>query len=247
MAERIQKVLANLGLGSRREIEKWVKQGRLMIGNKTAQLGDKLHGNESVYLDGRLVGSQRSKHRKSQCLIYHKPIGEVCTRKDPDERSTIFDHLQEPRYGRWINVGRLDINSSGLIILTTDGELAHRLMHPSYEISRIYAVRVLGRLSRNQIEKLIEGVKIEGFIGQFNSIKPRGGSGANYWYEVTLTEGKNREVRRLFEAVGITVSRLLRIAYGSIEMGELRRGKWRLLTREESAVLYKSVKLCNPT
>ena len=241
--ERIQKVLANRGLGSRREIEKWIRQGRLVIGNKPAQLGDKLNGDEAVFLDGRLIRAQKKLQPIVECLAYHKPIGEITTRKDPEGRATIYDRFKAPRYGRWISVGRLDINTSGLIIMTTDGELAHRLMHPSYEIARSYAVRVLGRLSRIQIANLKEGVDIGEAVARFSAIKANGGTGANAWYNVTLHEGRNREVRRLFEAVGVTVSRLLRIAYGPIDMGDLRRGRFRVLAKEEVASLYTAVDL----
>jgi 23S rRNA pseudouridine2605 synthase len=232
-------------LGSRREIEGWIRQGRLVVGNKPAQLGDKLNGDESVFLDGRLIGTQKKLKPVIECLAYHKPIGEITTRKDPEGRATIYDRFKAPRYGRWISVGRLDINTSGLIILTTDGELAHRLMHPSYEIARSYAVRVLGRLSRSHITKLKEGVEIgegEG-VARFSSIKPSGGTGANAWYNVTLHEGRNREVRRLFEALGVTVSRLLRIAYGPIDMGDLKRARFRVLAKEEVMSLYSAVGL----
>jgi 23S rRNA pseudouridine2605 synthase len=230
-------------LGSRREIEKWIRQGRLLIGNKPAQLGDKLNGDESIFFDGRLIRAPKELKPVVECLAYHKPIGEITTRKDPEGRATIYDRFNAPRHGRWISVGRLDINTSGLIILTTDGELAHRLMHPSYEIARSYAVRILGRLSRRQIASLKEGVNIGEGIARFSVIKPSGGTGANTWYNVTLHEGKNREVRRLFEAVDITVSRLLRISYGPIDMGDLRRGKFRVLSKEEIMSLYAAVDL----
>ena len=230
-------------MGSRREIEGWIRQGRLLIGNKPAQLGDKLSGDESVFLDGRLIGISKKIKPVVECLAYHKPIGEITTRKDPEGRTTIYDRFKAPRHGRWISVGRLDINTSGLIMLTTDGELAHRLMHPSYEIARSYAVRILGRLSRRQIVSLKEGVDIGEGIARFSAIKPSGGTGANTWYNVTLHEGKNREVRRLFEAIDITVSRLLRIAYGPIDMGDLRRGKFRMLSKEEVISLYSAVNL----
>lgn len=230
-------------MGSRREIEGWIRQGRLLIGNKPAQLGDKLSGDESVFLDGRLIGISKKIQPVVECLAYHKPIGEITTRKDPEGRTTIYDRFKAPRHGRWISVGRLDINTSGLIMLTTDGELAHRLMHPSYEIARSYAVRILGRLSRRQIVSLKEGVDIGEGIARFSAIKPSGGTGANTWYNVTLHEGKNREVRRLFEAIDITVSRLLRIAYGPIDMGDLRRGKFRMLSKEEVISLYSAVNL----
>ena len=221
MADRIQKVLANAGVASRREVERWIKQGRLVVGDKPAQLGDQLSGNERVFLDGRLLR----------------------IRKDPEGRSTIFERLKPPRHGRWISVGRLDINTSGLLILVTDGELAHRLMHPSYEISREYAVRVLGRISRQQMKRLQEGVELEDGLARFDSIVANGGTGANAWYSVTLHEGRNREIRRLFQALEIPVSRLLRIRFGPIALADMRRGTTRMLGIQELKQLYNSVDL----
>ena len=243
MADRIQKVLANAGVASRREVERWIKQGRLVVGDKPAQLGDQLSGNERVFLDGRLLRIQSSSERLAECIAYYKPSGEITSRKDPEGRSTIFERLKPPRHGRWISVGRLDINTSGLLILVTDGELAHRLMHPSYEISREYAVRVLGRISRQQMKRLQEGVELEDGLARFDSIVANGGTGANAWYSVTLHEGRNREIRRLFQALEIPVSRLLRIRFGPIALADMRRGMTRMLGIQELKQLYNSVDL----
>jgi 23S rRNA pseudouridine2605 synthase len=243
MADRIQKVLANAGVASRREVERWIKQGRLVVGDKPAQLGDQLSGNERVFLDGRLLRIRSSSERLAECIAYYKPSGEITSRKDPEGRSTIFERLKPPRHGRWISVGRLDINTSGLLILVTDGELAHRLMHPSYEISREYAVRVLGRISRQQMKRLQEGVELEDGLARFDSIVANGGTGANAWYSVTLHEGRNREIRRLFQALEIPVSRLLRIRFGPIALADMRRGTTRMLGIQELKQLYNSVDL----
>ena len=246
MTERIQKVLANAGVASRREVERWIRQGRLVVNDQPAKLGDQLSGEERVFLDGRLLRLHSRVLQQAQCLAYYKPIGEIASRKDPEGRPTVFDRIKPPRQGRWIGVGRLDINTSGLLLLTTDGELAHRLMHPSYEIPRDYAVRVLGRLTREQIKLLKDGVELEDGTAKFDTVVPHGGSGANAWYRVTLHEGRNREVRRVFDALNIPVSRLMRTRYGSVELGELRRGAARKLTGQELGVLYESVGLESP-
>jgi 23S rRNA pseudouridine2605 synthase len=243
MADRIQKVLANAGVASRREVERWIKQGRLVIGDKPAQLGDQLSGNERVFLDGRLLRIRSPNERVVECIAYYKPSGEITSRRDPEGRPTIFERLKPPRHGRWISVGRLDINTSGLLILVTDGELAHRLMHPSYEISREYAVRVLGRISRHQMKRLQEGVELADGLARFDSIVANGGTGANAWYSITLHEGRNREIRRLFEALEIPVSRLLRTRFGPITLADMRRGTTRVLGIQELKELYNSVDL----
>ncbi|MED5534612.1 MAG: pseudouridine synthase [Pseudomonadota bacterium] len=243
MADRIQKVLANAGVASRREVERWIRQGRLVVGDKPAQLGDQLDGDERVFLDGRLLRIRSSSECAVECIAYYKPSGEITSRKDPEKRPTIFERLKPPRHGRWISVGRLDINTSGLLILATDGKLAHRLMHPSYEISREYAVRVLGRISRQQMKRLQDGVELEDGLARFDSIVANGGTGANAWYSVTLHEGRNREIRRLFESLEIPVSRLLRTRFGPIALADMRRGTTRVLGIQELKQLYNSVDL----
>lgn len=218
MSERIQKVLAQLGLGSRREIEKWIKAGRIQINNVTAKLGDQIIPTDSVHLDGRKIRLTPLKKQQTRILIYNKPEGEICTRSDPEGRPTIFEKLPPLKNQRWIVIGRLDINSSGLLLFTNDGELAHQLMHPSFDIEREYAVRLLGQVTESMIKRLIQGVELEDGKARFTHIQFTGGEGANRWYRVTLTEGRHREVRRLWESQNIKVSRLVRIRYGTIEL-----------------------------
>jgi len=243
VAERIQKILADAGVGSRREVERWIRQGRLIVDNKPAELGQRLGGREKIFLDGKPLRIASGGRRRRQFLVYYKPAGEITSRKDPDGRATVFDRIRPPRHGRWVTVGRLDINTSGLLLLTSDGELAHRLMHPSYEISREYAVRLLGRLSREQVRQLKEGVKLEDGMARFDEISSSGGSGRNLWYRVTLHEGRNREIRRVFEALDIPVSRLIRVRYGPIQLGDLHRGESRPLRPQEVESLYRAVNL----
>ena len=242
MAERIQKVLANAGVASRREVERWIRQGRLVVGDVPAKLGDRLTGGERVYLDGRLLRLPTTE-ATPQCIAYYKRVGEVTTRRDPEGRPTVFEQVRPPRRGRWISVGRLDINSAGLLLLTTDGELAHRLMHPSYEIPRQYAVRVLGWLSARQLKQLAEGLDLEDGVAKFDSIAVHGGSGVNVWYRVSLHEGRSREIRRLFGALDVPVNRLLRTDYGPVALGDMHRGMTRPLTGSELEALYRAVGL----
>jgi len=237
--ERIQKLLAAAGLGSRREIEGWIKAKRLTINGRTAQLGDRITTADRIAIDGRvlktLIHAQPDERR---VILYHKPEGELTTRKDPEGRPTVFESLPRLRRSRWVSVGRLDTNTSGLLLFTTDGELANRLMHPSHEIEREYAVRVLGKITDQQLAALKTGVRLDDGMAKFDAIQEAGGEGANHWYHVTLKEGRNREVRRLWEAVGVTVSRLIRIRYGSISLPrQLPRGAWRDATDGEVSAL----------
>ncbi|HEX6996029.1 MAG TPA: pseudouridine synthase [Gammaproteobacteria bacterium] len=243
--DRIQKVLAEAGLGSRREIERWIAEGRISVDGRRAELGERITGNERILINGRPVRLKRQAgaHRH---LAYYKPSGEVTTRDDPEDRPTVFDRLPRPPHGRWITIGRLDLNTSGLLLLTTDGELAHRLMHPRYAVSREYAVRLLGAPSDEQLRTLSQGVVLDDGPAQFESIDVRGGSGRNTWLHVTLREGRNREVRRMFEAVGLTVSRLIRVRYGPVQLGRMQRGRTRDLTAGEIAALYDAVGLTPP-
>ena len=239
--------MANLGLGSRRQIERWIVEGRIVVDGKPAVLGQQIEGAERIAFDGRPVKLERANRGPAQAHVaYYKPAGELTSRSDPEGRSLVFDSLPPPKHGRWINVGRLDISTSGLLVLTTDGELAHRLMHPSYEISREYAVRVLGTPNDDQLRRLTEGVDLEDGRAAFDSAKLVGGSGTNVWVHVTLSEGRNREVRRLFEALGLGVSRLIRVRYGPIELGKLRRGASRALEPSEVAAIYAAVGLPEP-
>lgn len=238
-------MLANAGIGSRREIERWIAEGRVAVDGRTAKLGEQLAGTERVVVDGKPVRLQPAAAAHSH-LAYYKPAGELTTRDDPEDRPTVFDNLPRPNRGRWITVGRLDMNTSGLLLLTTDGELAHRLMHPRYEISREYAVRLLGEPSADQWRQLTTGVVLDDGVARFEHVEARGGEGVNTWFHVTLKEGRNREVRRMFEALGLTVSRLLRVRYGPIELGRMRRGGSRPLVGDEVEALYAAVDLSPP-
>lgn len=235
MNERLQKFLARLGLGSRRQIEEWIQAGRLTINGAIAQLGDKVSGAESIRLDGRPVTVNPPRRR---VLAYYKPVGEVTTRSDPEGRPTVFERLPVLRSGRWIAVGRLDLNTQGLLLLTTDGELANRLMHPAAGIEREYAVRVLGTAAETVLQRLQEGVTLEDGLARFEAIQDAGGSGVNHWYHVILREGRNREVRRLWESQGIAVNRLLRVRYGPVALRRgLRPGHWDELDAEQTSSL----------
>ena len=222
MDEKIQKVLARAGYGSRREIEGWIEAGRIKVNRQLAKLGDRIGPDDRVSLDGKPLTRLHHAPRR-RVIAYHKPIGEVCTRQDPEGRPTIFQHLPRIQNSRWIAVGRMDINTVGLILLTTDGELANRLMHPSSQVEREYAVRVLGEATAEKLQQLQQGVMLEDGMAHFDRILDSGGEGANHWFHVTLKEGRNREVRRLWEAVGLKVNRLIRIRYGNIELGRKLR------------------------
>ncbi len=221
----MQKLLAAAGLGSRREIEAWIEAGRVAIGGIVAKLGDRAAPGDAVTVDGKSVNLSGAAGA-GRVLLYHKPVGELVTRSDPQGRPTVFGKLPP---GRWVAVGRLDINSAGLLLFTDSGELANRLMHPRYEIEREYAVRAQGRLAPQHLEQLRTGVALDDGTAAFSSIEPQGESkGANHWYRVVLKEGRNREVRRMFEAVGARVSRLLRVRYGPVELPrDLEPGQWR--------------------
>lgn len=238
-AERLQKVLADQGLGSRREIEGWIAEGRVRINGQVAKLGDRVSVADRVRVDGRDVRrSRRGVDHPAEIIAYHKTEGELVTRRDPEARPTVFRHLPRPKQGRWIAVGRLDINTSGLVLFTTDGELANRLMHPSRGLEREYAVRILGVVPTGTLERLLSGIELEDGPARLDAIEDRGGSGANRWYHVVLKEGRNREVRRLWEAVGCQVSRLIRVRYGNVELGRrLFPGNWRPLEEHERAML----------
>lgn len=229
MSEKLQKVLANSGHGSRREIEAMIQAGRISVNGKLATLGDRIEASPSVKvrIDGHVVPIRENSDTICRVLAYYKPEGELTTRKDPEGRPTVFDRLPKMRGSRWIAVGRLDINTSGLMLFTTDGELANRLMHPSQEVEREYAVRVFGQVDDAKLKQLRQGVQLEDGPAAFKTISFQGGEGINQWYQVTLTEGRNREVRRLWEAVDVQVSRLIRIRYGDIQLPKgLPRGGW---------------------
>jgi len=209
MDEKLQKVLARAGIGSRREMERWIEQGRVKVNDQTATLGDRVSSKDNIKVDNKFI-SQRRTQVQQRVIAYHKPIGEVCTRSDPEGRTTIYSNLPKLKSGRWISIGRLDLNTSGLLLLTTDGELANKLMHPSGEIEREYAVRILGEVSPDIIKQLTTNVPLDDGDAHFSDVKSAGGQGANHWYHVILKEGRNREVRRLWEYFGFAVSRLMR-------------------------------------
>lgn len=243
MSEKIQKVLANAGIGSRRQIEAMIAAGRITINGRVATIGDRMTYRDKICVDGREIKLVKSKNQQSRVLLYHKPEGEMCTRNDPEGRPTIFDRLPLIRNSRWICVGRLDFNTAGLLMITNDGELAHRLMHPSSEIEREYAVRIRGDVSPEILEQLMTGVKLEDGLAQFNQITDAGGHGANHWYHVTVKEGRNRLVRRLWEAVGFSVSRLIRIRFGPVYLPSgLRRGHYVELKDYEVTELERFIK-----
>lgn len=246
--ERLQKVLARAGLGSRREIETWIREGRVRVNKRVATIGEQVNLNDQISLNGRLINSMKLQQPPRQVLCYHKPVGEVCTRRDPEGRPTIFARLPPPKHGRWISIGRLDCNTSGLLLLTTDGELAHRLMHPSYQLEREYAVRILGQVDEAMLKRLREGVTLDDGLAQFNNITDAGGAGANHWYHVTLMEGRKHEVRRLWESQGVTVSRLIRIRFGTIHLpAGLKMGHIVELTHQQQQVLLQLVGLTDKT
>lgn len=245
MSEKLQKVLARAGFASRREIERWIEEGRVRINGELAKLGDRVDiASVKIQVDGKLVNLRPTQAIKRKILIYHKPVGEVCSRTDPEGRPTVFDHLPRLRNQRWIAIGRLDFNTAGLLLFTNDGELANHLMHPSSEVEREYAVRVMGSVDKVMLSRLKKGVELEDGPAAFTGIVDAGGEGVNHWYHVVLKEGRNREVRRLWESQGVTVSRLIRIRFGNILLPRwLRMGKWHELPSDEVNALSALVGL----
>jgi 23S rRNA pseudouridine2605 synthase len=235
MGERLQKVLANAGFGSRRQIEQWIREGRIRINDRLAQLGDHVGEEDRVKIDGRPVSEKRLRsQQKHHVIIYNKPEGEIVSRNDERGRKSVFERLPPLEKGRWIAVGRLDLNSTGLLLFTTHGELANRLMHPSRLIEREYAVRVHGHVNDEQLEQLVHGVELEDGFARFEEIVDSGGEGSNHWYHVVIMEGRKREVRRLWEAIGVQVNRLKRVRFGPLFLNSaVKAGQWRSLTREE--------------
>ena len=236
--EKLQKVLARAGLGSRREMERWIEHGRVAIEGKAAQVGDRVYRGQRIEVDGKALAADEA--AATRCLLYHKPGGEVCSRRDPDGRRTVFERLPKLKAGRWVSVGRLDYTTSGLLIFTTDGELANGLMHPRAQIEREYLVRVRGEVSDDMLKTLLRGVVLDDGPARFTDIQPGGGDGLNRWFYVVLMEGRNREVRRLWESQGLTVSRLKRVRYGNLFIpSKVKQGQWLELDAGEVATLYR--------
>jgi 23S rRNA pseudouridine2605 synthase len=238
---KLQKALADTGIGSRREIEEWIAAGRVNVNGETAHVGQRVGPGDRIRVNGKLVQLKFS-NRLPRVLMYHKPEGEIVSRDDPDGRPSVFARLPRMRSGRWIAIGRLDFNSCGLLLFTNDGGLANRMMHPRYSIEREYAVRILGDLAPEMLAQLKRGVELEDGPAHFTFIHEAGGEGANKWYRVGLSEGRNREVRRMFEAVGVVVSRLMRVRYGSIALPpQLKRGQVADLAPDDVKRLMKSL------
>lgn len=244
---KLQKALADAGYGSRRELEAWIVEGRVSVNGEAAHVGQRISARDKVRLNGKLVHLRVADERRLRVLLYHKPEGEIVSRNDPQGRPSVFDSLPRMRGGRWIAVGRLDFNSCGLLLFTNDGALADRLMHPRSNIEREYAVRVIGELSLEARQRLLEGVPLEDGNAHFGRLVDGGGEGTNRWYRVTLNEGRNREVRRMFEAVGMTVSRLMRVRYGPIQMPpRLKRGMTMELSPEDVRAMLKYLPEAKP-
>ena len=242
--EKLQKVLARMGLGSRRQVEEWISAGRVTVNGEPARLGWRVDSLDQIAVDGRPLKRDLNTEVVRRVLIYNKPEGEVCTRDDPEGRPTVFDQLPRLKQGRWVNVGRLDINTTGLLLFTTDGELANRLMHPSWQMDREYAVRVMGEVDEEMIERLKEGVMLEDGPARFTDIVSSGGEGINRWFHVCLLEGRNREVRRLWESQGVRGNRLMRVRFGPVFLGaEVPVGRWREMNQQELDVLSAEVGL----
>ncbi|MDD7806027.1 MAG: 23S rRNA pseudouridine(2605) synthase RluB [Endozoicomonas sp. (ex Botrylloides leachii)] len=234
LGEKLQKILAGAGLGSRRKMEQWIKNGRIMLNGKQATLGDRALPQDTVTVDNKTLKLDAYRSGIRRVIAYNKPEGEICTRSDPKGRPSVFDQLPRLKGERWIAIGRLDINTSGLLLFTTDGELANRLMHPSNTIEREYAVRVMGRATPDKIKRLVEGVELDDGPAHFTDIVSAGGSGINQWFHVCLLEGRNREVRRLWASQDLTVNRLKRVRFGNTFMPEgLRAGHWQELGKAD--------------
>lgn len=242
MSERLQKLIANAGYGSRRWAERLIEQGRVSLNNHDVKLGDKAVLNDKVRIDGKLIDLKRYAETETKVLILNKQAGFICSTKDTEGRKSVFDLL--PENSRWIMVGRLDLNTSGLLLFTNNGELANKLMHPSAQIDREYAVRVLGKVKEEHIKKLTNGVELEDGFAKFHKVTQGGGEGANRWYRVVIRGGRKREVRRLWESLNFKVSRLIRIRFGDIRLPDkLRSNQSEYLKPKQVQALLNSVNL----
>ena len=237
---KLHKVLAQAGLGSRLEMEQLILEGRISVNNEPAHIGQRIQYGDQIKVNGKPIRF-RIDPPPPRVLAYHKPVGEVVTHDDPQSRPTVFRKLPRLAQGKWQSVGRLDLNTEGLLLFTNSGELANKLMHPRFGLEREYAVRVLGALSQDEKSRLLEGVQLDDGVAAFGSIEEGGGEGSNCWYRVTISEGRNREVRRMFEAVGHAVSRLIRIRYGAMVLPRgLQRGAWMELDAQDIAALMRA-------
>ncbi|MFA5521868.1 MAG: pseudouridine synthase [Castellaniella sp.] len=235
---KLHKVLAQAGIGSRRDMEELIIAGRVSVNSQPAHIGQRVGPNDQVRVNGRLISRPTGARRPPRVILYHKPAGEIVSHDDPEGRAHVFARLPRLRTGKWQSIGRLDLNTEGLLILTTSGELANRLMHPRYEAEREYAVRVFGELDEAGLQRLREGIALEDGMARFGQVDFLGGEGSNRWYRVTLSEGRNREVRRMFEALGLTVSRLIRTRFGDVVLpAGLRRGRWEELDSDTVVAL----------
>ena len=237
--EKLQKVLARMGYGSRRKLEESITSGEVMVNGKKAKLGDRVVASDNIKFKGKPVSNDEV--IDNRILLYHKPVGEVCSRKDPEGRATVFDGLPRLKSGRWVSVGRLDFTTSGLLLLTTDGDLANALMHPSSRVEREYLCRVMGRVDKTMLERLKSGVELDDGPARFTDIQEGGGDddSINQFFYVVLSEGRNREVRRLWESQGATVSRLKRVRYGDVFIpSKLKKGQWMELKQRDADVVY---------
>mgnify|MGYP001312977285 CR=1 FL=1 len=243
MADRIHKVLANAGYGSRRDIETLIRNGKISVNGELAVIGQCINEKDKVAINSRLIRLHLQRKKKPKVLAYYKQAGEVCTRRDEKGRETVFKNLPRLRNSRWISIGRLDLNTTGLLLFTTDGELANKLMHPSSEIEREYAVRVFGRVTNENINTLLDGVELEDGFAKFTDIVDSGGKGTNHWYHVVVMEGRNKEVRRLWESQGVQVTRLIRTRFGSYILPRKKRvGQFWRLDEKEIKSLENSIR-----
>lgn len=245
--QKLHKVLAQIGIGSRLEMEQAIREGRVTVNSEVAHVGQRIQPGDAIRMDGKVVHLRLNHPTVPRVLLYHKPVGEVVTHDDPENRPTVFRHLPRLQRGKWQSVGRLDLNTEGLLLFTNSGELANQLMHPSFGLEREYAVRVLGALSHDEKNRLLAGVHLEDGLAAFTSIQDGGGENANCWYKVTINEGRHREVRRLFESIGRAVSRLIRVRYGTIPLPPgLQRGKWIELASKDVETLRRQKKRSGP-
>ena len=249
-SEKLQKVISRAGIASRREAETWIGEGRFRVNGKVAVVGDRVTDRDVIELDGKRLHARKQDHMRRRVIVYNKPEGEICSRKDPEGRKSVFDTLPKLKGERWIVVGRLDFNTAGLLLFSNDGELANRLMHPSSEIDREYMVRVMGEVDDEMLQRLRDGVMLEDGEASFSDIvelKKKDDGSINRWFICCLMEGRNREVRRLWESQGVTVSRLKRVRFGPVILpSRVKRGQWQELDENDVSILSKSVGMSMP-